>query len=93
MLTEKMLVNLDAGGVRTPLVSTDFNAVSNSNPMINDNGQECIRVFSTSGGTQYNDYDCNDLTTANTVCEFDGNSLSPTSKFIFLVNIFLHRDR
>ena len=68
------------GGVKTPLTSTDLDKV---NSMTVDSGYKCIILWN-NVGTDYNDLICTDKSLANTVCEFDVPSLSPTGKFLFL---------
>ena len=71
---------LGASGSKTPLTSAAIstNVVGNTNRMLVDGGKKCLILWNYSG-TQFNDWNCPDMTFATTVCQFDGSSLSPTS--------------
>ena len=65
------------------MLSTDLSVV---NTMLVDGGRNCISLLNYYGGIQYNDFACTDNSYINTVCEFEGSTLSPTSKFLFVIN-------
>jgi hypothetical protein len=75
-----------SGGIKMPLTSMDVSVV---NLMTADGGYKCIGLFTYYGGIQYDDKACTDNTYINTVCEFEGSTLSPTSKFVCKKKVYM----
>jgi hypothetical protein len=68
------------------MTSTDLSVV---NSMLVDGGYKCIVLLTYLGGIQYNDRACTDNSYINTICEFEGSTLSPTGNFFEKKQVYI----